>query len=286
MMKTDLVIYAVMDGKGTDLKMRIDNRKIAAVVSDFDGTLLAHGQPALEEGFFDLMEELFKREILFVAASGRQYANLRKVMAPVADRIGYIAENGALVAWGAEILQKSTVDRELGMALIADMQAQPHSEILVSGAGTSYIVPNSREYADALEGLGNVVTELEDFADVGEGMLKISIFYPEGIPQEAERRLREKYGDRLLVVRSGNGWLDFMPKESGKGTGLRLLMEKLGIPLEQVVAFGDSENDISMLQEAGIAYAMEKAEAAVLTAADHVCGSVPEVLRSSLEMCS
>lgn len=272
--------------KGTDLKMRIDGRKIAAVVSDFDGTLVEPGQPGVSEDFFDVMDELLQRKILFVAASGRQYANLRKAMAPVADRIGYIAENGALVAWGKEILQTCTVDRELSMQLIGDMQRQPRSEILVSGAGTSYIVPNSQKYADTLEyGLGNVVTVLKGFETVPEEMLKISIFYPEGIPREAERMFREKYGDRLLVVQSGNGWLDFMPKESGKGRGLRLLAEKLGIALEQVVAFGDSENDISMLQEAGIAYAMTEAGEAVKAAADHVCGSVPEVLRAALEAC-
>ena len=259
--------------------MKIDGHTITTVVSDFDGTIIRPGTHEPPAGFFAVVEELLKRNVQFVAASGRQYPNLKRILSPVADRIGFIAENGALVVWKGRVLHKCTIDRRLAMELIWDMKKEKESEILVSGEGTSYIVPGDPEYAYMLEHkVKNVVAVLDDFDEVPEEMLKVSIYYPGGIPTVSERAFHEKYDGRLLVVESGNGWLDFMPKESGKGPALKLLAGKMGFDLGQTVSFGDSENDISMLKTAGIGYAMSFARQPVREAADRVCDSVEDTL--------
>lgn len=259
--------------------MKIDGHTITTVVSDFDGTIIRPGTHEPPAEFFAVVEELLKRNVQFVAASGRQYPNLKRILSPVADRIGFIAENGALVVWKGRVLHKCTIERLLAMQLIEDMKKEKNSEILVSGEGTSYIVPNDPEYAYMLEHkVKNVVSVLSDFGEVPEEMLKVSIYYPGGIPARSERVFHEKYDGQLLVVESGNGWLDFMPKESGKGPALKLLAGKMGFDLEQTVSFGDSENDISMLKTAGIGYAMSFARQPVREAADRVCDSVEKTL--------
>lgn len=263
--------------------MKIDGRLITCVVSDFDGTIIRPGTHEPPERFFTVVEMLLKQGIHFVAASGRQYPNLRRILEPVAGRIGFIAENGALVVWNNEVLHKCTVERTLAMELIKDMEKEPDSEILVSGEKTCYIVPHDLAYADMLEHkVKNVVTILEDFRQVDE-MLKISILYPQGIPEAAERAFHEKYDDRLLVVESGNGWLDFMPRESGKGAALKLLAHKMGFDLNHTISFGDSENDISMLRTSGLGYAMSFAREHVRAAADGVCESVEDMLWRALK---
>ena len=70
---------------------------IKLVVSDIDGTLLPEGTIELNPEFFEAVRELKRKGILFVAASGRPYASMRKVFAPVADDIIFIAENGSIV---------------------------------------------------------------------------------------------------------------------------------------------------------------------------------------------
>lgn len=258
------------------------NNLITAVVSDFDGTIIKHGANEPPARFFQVVDAILERDIQFVAASGRQYPNLKRIMSPVADRIGFIAENGALVVWKGKVLHKSVIENTLAAELIGDMKKEADSEILVSGEGTSYIVPNKPEYAYMLEyKVKNIVSILKDFDDLPENPLKISIYYPAGIPEKAENYFRQKYSSRLLVVESGNGWLDFMAKNSGKGPALKILSEKMGVPLEQMVAFGDSENDISMLKAAGIGYAMSSARDNVKEAADMVCDSVEETLWSA-----
>lgn len=259
--------------------MIIGNQKITTVVSDFDGTILKNGAHEPPARFFEVVEQLIKRNIQFVAASGRQYPNLKLILAPIAEHIGFIAENGALVMWKGKVLHKSTIERDLAMELIEDMRKQPDTEIMVSGEGTSYLVPNDPQYAYMLEHeVKNVVSVIKDFSQIQEEMLKISLYCPNGIPNDAEMAFRKKYSDRLLVVESGNGWLDFMNKESGKGQALKLLAQKIGFDLAQTVSFGDSENDISMLQTAGIGYAMSSAKEAVIAAADYTCHSVEDTL--------
>lgn len=110
-----------------------DNIRIIA--SDFDGTILKDGAQHVDEEYFPLIRELKSMGISFIAASGRQYANLRRLLEPVAEDISYICENGALIAQGGTILYQNDIERNLALSLIRDMQDVPDSEVVVSGGG-------------------------------------------------------------------------------------------------------------------------------------------------------
>ena len=68
-------------------------------------------------------------------------------------------------------------------------------------------------------------------------------------------------------VRTGPAFHETLPAGSSKGTAMRLLCQRLGIAREDVIAFGDSENDIDLLQWAGTGIAMAHAPQAVRGAA-------------------
>ena len=67
-----------------------------------------------------------------------------------------------------------------------------------------------------------------------------------------------------------------MAKDGGKGTGIRAVMERYGLRREELIAFGDGENDMSMLKLAGIGVAMGNGDQAVKAMADYVTGPVEE----------
>ena len=102
---------------------------IRLVASDLDGTLLLNGSQKLNPEIFDLIRELNKAGIVFVAASGRQYPNLKRLFAPVADEIAYIAENGALVLYQDQVLSRKTIDRNLGREILTAIQERDQCEI-------------------------------------------------------------------------------------------------------------------------------------------------------------
>ena len=113
------------------------------------------------------------------------------------------------------------------------------------------------------------------------GEASLRRFLPEGvckyvyIDTPASPRLsriaRELEGvEGLTVTSSWNDNLELMPTGTGKGTALAGLAERLHVPREQVMAIGDFDNDLDMLQYAGVAVAMGNASARVLAAADFV----------------
>ena len=54
------------------------------------------------------------------------------------------------------------------------------------------------------------------------------------------------------ITFSSKRYLEFMPAGVNKGVGLMRLAEMLGIPMSEVIAVGDSANDLSMIQAAGL----------------------------------
>lgn len=69
---------------------------VKLIASDLDGTLLQNGARDVNPIVFDQIRTLKEHGIMFAAASGRQYLNLRRLFTPVQDDIAYIAENGSL----------------------------------------------------------------------------------------------------------------------------------------------------------------------------------------------
>jgi len=90
---------------------------------------------------------------------------------------------------------------------------------------------------------------------------------------------------RMLSLFSCDYFLEYMPLETGKGNGIRKMSEILDFPMDDTIAIGDEENDISMIREAHIGVCMingkEKAKAVAnyITENDNNHGGVAEVLR-------
>jgi hypothetical protein len=69
---------------------------------------------------------------------------------------------------------------------------------------------------------------------------------------------------------------DVIPSASGKDTGIAAVLEHLGIAPEEAVAFGDGENDITMLKAVGMGVAMGNATPATQEVANYITTSVDE----------
>ena len=95
---------------------------VRLVALDMDGTLLdADGR--VPEGFWPLLDRMTRRGIVVVPASGRQYATLRGLFGEGASRMGFIAENGTLVAYRDEILSADTIAPEATADLVGAARA-------------------------------------------------------------------------------------------------------------------------------------------------------------------
>jgi 5-amino-6-(5-phospho-D-ribitylamino)uracil phosphatase len=85
--------------------------------------------------------------------------------------------------------------------------------------------------------------------------------------------LTATFAERLYLTTSLPYLLELGNPTVSKGTGIAFVAERLGIPLNRIVSFGDGENDIELIDEAGFGIAVEDANPLLLERADWVCPS-------------
>lgn len=262
--------------------MQIHGKEIKTIISDLDGTLLGNDK-RLADGIFEIIAELEKRGVLFVAASGRQYHNMRQMFLPIIDKLPMVCENGSQIVKNDKTIYEKDIPRALCFELIGDMLSMPDTEIMVSSERMLYSLASRKAFADYMKGLlGLEMRTVESYEQIAGSINKISIWWEQGIPEKEEKWFHEKYDSRLQVVDGGNGWLDFTMIGVNKGTALRELARIEGFSLEEAVCFGDSENDVAMFHECGISYAMETGREHVKAEADYICSNVTEKLKEFL----
>ncbi|ACB08637.1 MULTISPECIES: Cof-type HAD-IIB family hydrolase [unclassified Thermotoga] len=87
---------------------------------------------------------------------------------------------------------------------------------------------------------------------------------------ELKKILLEKFNNVVKVFKSFPTYLEIVPENVDKGKALRFLRERMGWKKEEIVVFGDNENDLFMFEEAGLRVAMGNAIDKVKEAADVV----------------
>lgn len=228
------------------------------VASDIDGTLLLNWSPeGIDPRVFDEIREVRRRGAVFLASSGRQYPNLRRLFSPVADDIAYLCENGALVIVGGEVVVRREMPRDLALELCHVIMGEPGCDLLVSGERTSYVLEGAPAFAEHMRVVvGNDVTCVARPEDIPETPVKVSYHADAAVMRQVRESFEERFGATCKVVTSGATWMDVMARGVDKGWAMRELGRALGIPPSEMVAFGDNENDREMLELVGRPYLM------------------------------
>ncbi len=253
---------------------------IRMIASDLDGTLLEPVEQ-LPKGLMETIRRLSDMGILFVAASGRQYDNMRRLFAPVADRIGFVCENGALTMLNGQVVNATPIPRDMAIEIVHSLEKLPVS-ILVSGRHTCYVTPDNRAFSDDMVyRLRNTTAIVEKLDQLDDLYLKVSAFAPDGIAPFAPS-LIEQWSGRLNAVVSGKCWFDF--GVASKANGIRAFMEKMDLKPSEMLAFGDQFNDVSMLQLVGFPYLMDTAAPQLKQMGFRSCHKVLPVLEEIIRL--
>lgn len=110
----------------------------------------------------------------------------------------------------------------------------------------------------------------DQWEEEGRGPSKLLIAAsPERISKIAQE-IEEHAWEDVDTACSADTFLEIYPKGITKGTALVTICEQLDIPLESVIAFGDHELDIPMIETAGVGVAMGNAIKELKSAADFV----------------
>ena len=257
---------------------------IKMVASDLDGTLLLNGSQELPEDIFPLVKKLKDMGILFVAASGRQYANMLRLFDPVKDDMAFICENGGLAVENEEVLYCESFDKDLVREIIDAIMAKKDAEFSCSTKDFYYIMPKTEHYRHLMEDVvKNRCRIIRNLDEITAPCMKVAVYEREGITEESIRYWKERFGDRCSVVTSGFAWVDFIPFTTNKAKGIREYQKRLGITPDECIAFGDEYNDMEMLKSVTYSFAMKHAKPGVREMASYETERVQPVLEKLIQ---
>lgn len=249
-----------------------NGRRIQAAFFDIDGTLATIGTHILPKSACDALAALRQKGILCLLSTGRHRMEVSEEnILPGLTFDGGIYMNGQLCELrGKPVLQNCIPARELKVI----------REFVQQRGRSCIFLERDRMYANLIDErivaeqarIGTAVPPLADIDNLEERQIYQVIPYVS--PEEEAELLSSLPGCKAL--RWGETVVDIATADGGKEAGILAICHALGITPEETIAFGDGENDVGMLQMAGIGVAMGNAIAQVKECADYVTGTVEE----------
>ncbi len=244
--------------------------------SDMDGTFLREDHSFDKERFRRLLDRFKEKGYLFVAASGRSLLSLKMVFEDFVDEIAFVAENGSIVEYqGQVIFMDESIPSEVYLPLIAGIDAGPYGSsrsMVLSGLENFYLLKNAEpRFLETMTSYYAHFHLVDSFKEVEEDIIKINArFSPEEM--DAARQWLNDTFEGVTAMTTGFDNIDIILSGSNKAVGLQHLCRHFGLSGQEVVAFGDNQNDLDMLAFAGYAITTENARADVKALADQIIG--------------
>ncbi|WP_394746669.1 HAD family hydrolase [Spongiimicrobium salis] len=245
----------------------MDLSQIKMVVTDMDGTLL-NSQHEVSHRFYELFYELQKRNIIFVAASGRQYNSMADKLAEIKDDIVIVSENGAYVKRREEVLLTTPLGYEDILPILGIVNNTPGAHAALCCKHNAYVSGESDAFLGMLRQYYSNFDVVDLMQPVDEEVLKVAIYHFESSEKYIFPAMQH-LSDTLKVKVSGPNWVDVSSRDAHKGHAIEKLMKEYQIQPHELLVFGDYNNDLEMLSLADYSFAMENAHPNVLKVANY-----------------
>lgn len=246
---------------------------IRAAFFDVDGTLVGFHQTRISDRLRSDLLALQEKGVLLFLATGRARQDLARtgMMRDVAFD-GYLTLNGQCCFNAQEIYRDVPICRKDLEAVCRLLNERPELPIIIEGDGFS-----------GLTRVDDHVREMFDFLHTDlypvcppETMLREKTYQVVPLVKLEEEALFLSVMPHCTHTRWHPQGIDITPLGGGKAAGVRATMEHYGLSREEIIAFGDGENDLSMLELAGTSVAMGNGIESVKAAADYVTASAEE----------
>lgn len=254
---------------------------VGLVLLDLDGTMLTTDKQ-ISPATYAALERASAMGVQIVPCTGRFYGGIPQVVRDLPFVRYFITVNGGNV-WDRqedEVLCRAEIPVERGLALFDAMDGLPVIyDCFVDGAAwmardfyrriDEFIsVPKDNEMVRRLR---TPVDDLRRFVQkTGKPLQKTQMFFADiGLRDRMLPVIRAQHPD-LVVSTSLVNNIEFTVPAATKGEALRFLAAHLGVAVEDTMAFGDMDNDRSMIEAAGIGVAMGNAEQCLKDIADYV----------------
>lgn len=247
------------------------------IATDMDGTWLNHEGDYDHHLFEKLLKQMRQKNVVFVVNSGDDLANLRGHFSEYADQLYYVIENGSMVVKGRQVMHIEPLSDQSLKNILA-IEKKSNFPFIFCGVRSAYVrKKDGLKFFNRMRKLFRTLKQVDDFEDIvsQDRMLKASFFLPHEQLSQYVEKLSKEYPETEFVSGSAIS-IDMLDKGMDKSIGLRYLGQRLGIDSKEMIAFGDSGNDVAMLKYVGHSYATAQALPSAKRAADEIIGSNDE----------
>jgi Cof subfamily protein (haloacid dehalogenase superfamily) len=257
--------------------------------TDLDETLLNHDK-SISKKNRDAIAEMLEQGHDFVLMTGRPIATARlavKELGLTLPRCYMVAFNGAVVydCVADRILAERTLPMEVAKDVILEahkagiyVQTYQQDTILTEkhGRELDFYLKNARMRYRLVDDI---------YGSLEQEPYKVLLLDVDNQERLLEFRQRHpELLERSNCFFSCNEYLEYCPKDTDKGSGVKYISKFLNVPIENTVAAGDERNDIPMIQAAHVGVAVKNGHKELREAADYVTehdnehGAIAEII--------
>ncbi|MBJ3816797.1 sugar-phosphatase [Shimwellia pseudoproteus] len=252
---------------------------IKLIAIDMDGTLLLPDH-AVSPAVKAAIAQARAQGIRVVITTGRPFAGVARYL----QELGMTKDSDYCITYNGALVQKASDGSTVAQTSLSyddyryleAMSHQVGSHFHALDRHTLYTanrdISRYTVHEAAITGIPLVFCEAEKM-DPATQFLKVMMIDEPEVLDAAIARLPAEVRARYTVMKSSPFFLEILNKQVNKGTGVRSLAEALGLQPQNVMAIGDQENDIAMLEYAGTGVAMGNAISSVKEAANVVTAS-------------
>lgn len=241
------------------------------IAIDLDDTLLTDDLQ-IPSGCISAIKKAVDKGVIVTLATGRMYASAAPIAAQLELNVPIITYQGALIkgALDGQTLYERVVSAEISR-IVHEMAREHNVHLQIYQNDILYSPENNEKVKKYVEiaKVGYVVEEnFEKLCDQPSTKL---LYFDE--PQKLDvlkQLLTGKLGDQVYITKSKPYFLEILHPEASKGQALLYLAGRFGIQPSEVIAIGDSYNDLDMMEAAGLAVAMGNSIKEVKKRADYV----------------
>lgn len=247
---------------------------IKFIATDMDGTLL-NSNNEIHADFYPMFQSLKEKDIIFAAASGRQYYNLLERFKDIKDDMMFIAENGTFVVYKGKELIVNSLEKNIAKELIEIGRTIPNSYVILCGKNSAYIESHDERLIKQTAKYYERYKIVENLTSIDDDILKVTICDFNGSENNSNNYFDE-YRAKVQITVSGEIWLDMVAKGINKGVAINEIQNLLNIDYKETMVFGDYLNDLEMMSSAYHSYAMANAHDTLKKAARFIAKSNDE----------
>ena len=256
--------------------------KIKLIALDLDGTLLDEEGNVPQENR-DVLLQCNNKGIIIILSSGR----MTECIAPFTEILGIdcpiIAYNGAMATTakkdGREMIFHLPLQSEYGDYMIdycaeQDFHLNYYFNNVLYGRRSKQLEKYAAMYSAQTGAIFHFIDDLKHMK--GKSPTKLILITDAENDDRSRTRnfqygiFEKKFDGKVRLFKTNPEYLEFLHINADKGAGLLRIASFYGIGRDEIIAFGDGENDIPMLKAAGTGVALANAKDTVKNSATHV----------------